>query len=114
MKTCELLIQRRANVNVKDKKGYAPIQLACRNGHSEVGRLLINQMLVDTAGTSTLLDAALEADMKVFETINDFGDLNLCQILLDYVGMRNTIDVFQFSHYARATGCLKNPQVFFT
>ena len=112
LKTCELLIQRRANVNVKDREGHAPIQLACKNGHSEVGRLLINQMLVDTAGTSTLLNAALEADMKVFETINDFGDLNLCQILFDYIGIRDTIDVFQFSHYAQATGCLKNPQVF--
>ena len=97
LKACEFLIQKSANVYLKDKAGNMPIQYAFKNCNSEVSRLLLSQM----------------GDLKVFEIICDLyspPNFNMSQILFDHVGIKDVIDVFKFIHHAQAARYLTNPK----
>ena len=99
LKTCELLIQRNANLNIKDKEGHMPIELACKKGHFEVGTLQLNEM-INSEGASVLREAVLKGDLKVFDTMMKFESLNLCQILFDSLNVNTAINIFSLSYHA--------------
>ena len=90
LKTCELLIER----TDYEENLYMPIQLAFENVHSEVGVLLLKQ-ISDTKGKSYLLETIMKEYLRVFETVMDSKDLNMCRAFFDSLGINEVNDVLQ-------------------
>ena len=86
LKGVQQFVDRDANVNAKDKKGFTPLMKASRNGHLEVVEYLVEQ----GADINTL-----DADGRTaWMTASRYGYLDIVEFLVDSGVEINTQDNF--------------------